>query len=122
MRNIILAALAFLATACGSKEINKTVSTEELGSGISGFAGPTPVVVTIEKGIITSVEALPNYETPGYFTLVEEQLLPRWVGMTVQEALDTELDAVSGATYSSNAVKKNVLLALEKAAGAKPEK
>lgn len=122
MRKVILTALAVLACACGSKEINKTVTTEVLGKGISGFAGPTPVSVTIEKNVITSVEALPNYETFEYFVLVKDELLPKYVGLTVEEALSTELDAVSGATYSSNAIKKNVRLAIESAAGIKNKK
>lgn len=122
MKIVILAAVAVLACACGPKEINKTVSTESIGKGIIGFAGPTPVSVTIEKNVITAVEALPNYETFEYFVLVKDELLPKYVGMTVEDALSTELDAVSGATYSSNAIKKNVRLALESAAGIKASK
>ena len=115
-----LFALSLTLTACGGRSakeatLSAVVSTEEIGKEIMGYIGPTPLVVTIEKGVITKVEALPNSETPRFFARVEELLLPRWVGMTVEEALASEPDAVSGATFSSKAVKANVRLALETA-------
>ena len=43
----------------------------------------------------------------------ESGLLEKLVGKTVEEAKTVELDAVSGATYSSEAVIKNIRLGLD---------
>ena len=40
-------------------------------------------------------------------------MLPKWKGMTVKKALSSEVDAVTGATLSSNAVRENVKRGLE---------
>lgn len=89
------------------------VSTAEAGRDIVGYAGPTPVTILIDDGVITAVTAEANKETPEFFGAVENRLLPRWVGMTVDEALSADIDAVSGATISSYAVIKNVRLGLQ---------
>ena len=52
-------------------------------------------------------------ETPRFFEMVKSGLLNKWNGMTVKQASSAKVDAVTGATYSSNAVKENVRLGLE---------
>ena len=65
------------------------------------------------NGRIVYIKALQNTETPAYFNLVKESgLFERLNGLTVEEALATDLDAVSGATYSSEAVIGNIRAAL----------
>jgi len=128
MKNIseyILAGVAVLCCASLSADDKvKTVETGQngetvintsvIGAKYDGFMGRTPVKVTIsKKGVVTSVEALPNDETPRYFDYaVAEGLLEKWNGKTVDEALEMKVDAVSGATFSSSAVIKNVRAAL----------
>lgn len=109
---------AGIAAACkGPKPKTIIVNTEELGKEIRGFAGPTPVEITVTRGKIEKIEALPNSETPGFFQRVKDSnLFTALVGMTVEEASEAELDAVSGATYSSKAVIENIRLGLEEAA------
>lgn len=80
----------------------------------TGYAGPTPVTITVKDGRIVDITAEANNETPEFFSAVEEQLLSRWNGMTVDEALAAHIDAVSGATLSSNAVIATVRLELQK--------
>lgn len=104
------------ASAPGASSSTTVISTAELGKDIIGFNGPTPLTITLEGGRITAVIAQANEETPGFFRMVEGVLLPKWVGMTPQEALATEVDAVSGATYSSRAVIANVRLAMQQLA------
>ena len=90
------------------------VNTTQLGAGVIGFNGATPVEISVCKGVITKIEALPNQETPRYFQLVKESgLLTKLVGKTVKEAKETQLDAVSGATFSSEALIQNIKLGLE---------
>ena len=129
MRNILLltAVLAVLAGAsvslssCGSGSRSQTsdtlrVNTTELGADIRGFNGPTPVEITVVKGVITEIKALPNVETPGFFQRVlDSGLLGKLDGKTLEEARDVKLDAVTGATYSSKALIENIRLGLEQA-------
>lgn len=88
------------------------VSTAETGKSITGYAGPTPVYIYIDDGRVTKVEAQKNSETPMFFERVERELLTRWDGMTVAEATAAQVDGVSGATLSSDAVIANVRLGL----------
>ena len=90
------------------------VNTVELGAAVIGYKGPTPVEVTVIGGVITSVKALPNEETPRFFQRVlDSGLLESFVGKTPKQARALKPDAVSGATYSSRAVIENIRLALE---------
>lgn len=90
------------------------VNTTELGKGIKGFRGETPLEVTFKKGKVVSVKALPNNETPKFFMkLTKSGFFDSWNGMTVKEAATKDVDAVTGASYSSKAVKANVKAAAE---------
>ena len=89
------------------------VSTEKIGKSIKGYAGQTPVRVYIRNGKVVKVEAMPNEETAGIFSEVRQRLLGKWNGMTVEKAVAAEVDGISGATYSSKAVKENVKCALK---------
>ena len=84
------------------------INTTSIGKNIEGYNGATPLNIYVEKNKIVKIEALPNSETPKYFHRVKKNLLNRWNGMTVKKAAKAEVDAVSGATYSSDAVIKNV--------------
>ena len=91
-------------TAKGNTTI---VSTRGVVRGVKGFASDTPVKIFIEKGKIKKIEAQPNQETPSIFARAEE-VLKRFVGKSVSEAQSMQVDAVSGATYSSKALVKTV--------------
>lgn len=89
------------------------VNTIESGKGIIGFNGRTPVEIAVVEGRIVYVKPLPNSETPSFFNLVVESgIFSRLNGLTVEEARQVELDAVSGATYSSEAIIQNIDKAL----------
>lgn len=89
------------------------VNTTKLTPNVRGYMGATPLKIYIKDDKILKIEALPNDETPGFFEAVKEDLLDAWNGMTVKQALNAKVDAVSGATFSSKAVKENVRLGLE---------
>ena len=93
------------------------VNTTELCKDVIGYDGPTPLKIYVVKGVVVKVEALPNTETPRFFDQVlESGLLKAVVGKKVSEAAKMPLDAVSGATYSSEAVIENLRAGLKDAA------
>ena len=89
------------------------INTTELGKDVDGYVGPTPLKVYIRKNKIEKIEFLPNQETPKYWNACKKHMLNKWDGMKVSEAKTAEVDGRTGATFSSDAVKKNVKLAIE---------
>ena len=113
-------ALAFLWMAAKGNDgvITKengvyVVNTTTLAANVEGYIGPTPLKIYIKKNKIEKIEALKNQETPKYFAKIKKQLLDKWNGMTVKEAQKAQVDGVTGATFSSDAVKENVKRGLE---------
>lgn len=93
-------------THAGASEI---VNTTELCRNVQGYAGPVPVKIYITKNRIDSVVPLENNESPDFFRrLAEAAFWQRWNGKTLDEAAEMEVDAVTGATYSSTAAISNV--------------
>ncbi len=77
-------------------------------TNFGGYAGPVPLDISISNtGVITDITALPNGESPGFFKRAEK-LLSSWKGLSAAEAETLKVDAVTGATYSSEAIKANV--------------
>lgn len=89
------------------------VNTTTLAADVEGYVGATPLKIYIKKNKILRIEALKNQETPKYFLKVKKQLLPQWNDMTVKKALKADVDGVTGATFSSDAVKENVKRGLQ---------
>ena len=115
---VAAAAIVFICATSGDDVMTKKngtyiVNTTKLGANVQGYNGPTPLNIYIKDDKIQKIEALPNDETPGFFARVQEGLLNKWNGMTVKQAATAKVDAISGATYSSNAVKENVRLGVE---------
>ena len=71
-----------------------------------------PVKIYIKQDKVVKIEALPNHETPKFFDKAKT-LLTEYNGKSVSKAAKMDVDGVSGATYSSKALKKNVQLGLE---------
>ena len=77
----------------------------------SGYHGTVKVSVTIKKNKIKSIKILENHDDAAYFNRAKGILLPLMV-----KKQSTNVDAVSGATFSSNGIIKAVRNALSKAA------
>ena len=60
------------------------------------------------------VIARPTGDTPGY-CYDASKLLKKWIGLTTKKGLELEVDAVSGATFSSNAIIENMRAGLRRA-------
>lgn len=83
------------------------VNTKPLAKDVQGYGGPVPLKIHIKDGRVAAVEAEPNAESPDFFNRAKE-LLNHWQGKSVDEALAEEVDAVSGATFSSKAIIANM--------------
>ena len=126
MKKILLGGLALIALAAtlqsalpkGDDIITKedgmtVVNTTELGKDVVGYVATTPLKIYIQKNKVVKIEALKNQGTPKYFVKVKKQLLDKWNDKKVSEAAKMKVDGVTGATFSSDAVIKNVQLGLE---------
>ena len=83
------------------------VNTKPLAKDVQGYGGPVPLKIHIKDGRVATVEAEPNAESPDFFNRAKE-LLNHWQNKSVDEALAEEVDAVSGATFSSKAIIANM--------------
>lgn len=116
--SIVALALCFQSANVKDDTITKEdgmyiVNTTTLGKNIEGYNGPTPLKIYIKKNKVVKIESLKNQETPKYYARVKKALFDKWNNLKVNEAQKLKVDAVTGATYSSEAVIKNVQLGLE---------
>lgn len=109
---MLSAMMAFSLVACSSS--TKTVSGDYTGTA-KGMGGDVTVTVTLKDSAITDVKAEGKDETEGIGTKALEKLPGEMVdGNTVN------VDAVSGATVTSNAIMEAAKAALE-SAGLNPD-
>lgn len=97
-----------------TKENGATViNTTTLADDVEGYAGPTPLKIYVKAGKVEKIEALKNIETPKYWALIKRDLLGKWNGLAVKKAATQQVDVITGATYTSEAVIENVKRGLE---------
>ena len=83
-----------------------------LSGSARGIGGQVPVTVTLgDDGAIVSVEVGENSETEGIGSKAIDQLPDKLVGLSTAEEIDA-VDAVSGATVTSEAIKEAVKVAM----------
>ena len=76
-----------------------------------GNGGPIICEVTIRNGKVIKLQVLEHNETPNYYALVEKE---DYINTLIKEQNKLpELDTVSGATISSNALKKLIINTLQ---------
>ncbi len=107
----------FTAFTSGSDIITKegkttVINTTALGKDVRGFKGQTPVKIYIANGKVQKIEALKNQDTPQFFDKAKT-LLQKFEGKSVKKASAMKVDGVTGATFSSKALIKNVQLGLD---------
>lgn len=104
MKKLLVVCIALLAlTACGSKAETYT------GEG-QGMGGAVTATVTIEEGKITAVTFEHENETPGISDPAFNEMPQKFI-----DAQSANVDVVSGATITSEAMIDAVAEALEKA-------
>ena len=111
----LIAAAVFApnAMAKGKTSAPQVIYTGEIAKKVVGYNGATPVSISITNGKITNITALDNKETPSYFNRAKEKVFKQFIGKTVDEALKLDADIATGATYSSEALIKNIKMGLQ---------
>jgi electron transport complex protein RnfG len=89
------------------------VNTTTLAQDVEGYNGPTPVEVHIKKNKIVKVVLLKSMETPKYNARIKKDMLPKYENMKIAKNKGAEVDGVTGATFTSDAVKENVRRGVE---------
>ena len=85
-----------------------TINTSTLKAA-EGYFGPTPIVIHLDSHErVSGIEFLPNNETPSYWQMAVEKLSHAWDGVSADKVSTLKVDAVSGATYSSEGIISNV--------------
>lgn len=91
------------------------IETTPFTKDIIGFAGPVPILMAItDEDRVLGIQLMENEESPGFVEeIAEAGFFNSWDNKTVGEATTLEVEAVSGASMTSGAVKSNVKKALE---------
>lgn len=114
---ILLAAgtLTLSGHAKTSGKSHQVIYTGDIARQVTGYAGATPVNIIIDHNKITKIEVLPNNESPNYLKRAVAKVLPQFEGKTVEQAKKVKADAATGATYTSQALIKNITMGLQQA-------
>ncbi len=127
-KTIIIAAIMLLVAGTSSLDARtkkkstakkaattQVIYTGDIAKKVIGYNGPIPLNITIKNGVIENIEVLDNQESPGYLKRATAKVLPQYIGKTVAEAKKLKADVATGATYSSDAIIKNIQMGLEQA-------
>ena len=97
------------------KKLGTVLFSSPYSDQVKGFNGPTPLLIALDAdGRIKDIVLLENQETPNFAKrVVDGGLYQAWNGLTIDEALNKDVDAVSGATYTSNGVKNSLKARLQ---------
>lgn len=123
MKKFLLFAAVAVLTLTGASKKDKSafskengatvVNTTEICKSVDGYNGPVPVKIYIRKNKVEKIEMLNNQEGPKYVSAVKKHLLEAWNGLGIKEATTKEIDAVTGATFTSKAFIENVRQGLD---------
>lgn len=115
MKRVFLVAIAAAVSCVAYAEPRRvaedgtiTIDSRELAPKVYGYGGVTPIRLYVDQGVVCGVEMLPNSESRAYFRDVEKKFTDYWTGLTLQEVVEQEVDVVSGASMSSEAIIENV--------------
>lgn len=103
------------ATTKSANNSTQVIYTGDIANKVIGYNGTTPLNITVKNGVIENIEVLPNQESPGYLKRAKEKVLPQYVGKSVSEAKKLKADIATGATYTSEALIKNIQMGLDQA-------
>jgi NosR/NirI family transcriptional regulator, nitrous oxide reductase regulator len=88
--------------------------TMPLCKEITGYGGNVPFVIVVsDKNTIEKLILLPNSETPNWIEALKSQgFFNTWNGLSVEESLNKKVDAITGSTFTTNAVIESMQLRL----------
>ena len=92
----------------------QVIYTGDIANKVIGYNGTTPLNITVKNGVIENIEVLENQESPAYLKRATAKVLPQYIGKTVAEAKKLNADIATGATYTSEALIKNIQMGLDK--------
>lgn len=95
------------------KDGTYVVNTTTLADDVEGYNGTTPLEIYIKKNKIVKVVLLKSMETPKYNAKVKKQMIPLYENVKLKKGKKVEVDGVTGATFTSEAVKENVQRGLD---------
>ncbi|MFT3751884.1 MAG: FMN-binding protein [Paludibacter sp.] len=93
-----------------NKILGFAMSSVSYCKDIIGYNNLTPVMILVDKKkVIKKVALQTNWETARFVNKLEQKgFFDLWVGKTLKEARNLQVDARTGATYTAQAVSKNV--------------
>ena len=103
------------ATTTKKAATTQVIYTGDIANKVIGYNGTTPLNITVKNGVIENIEVLPNQESTGYLKRAKDKVLPQYIGKTVADAKKLKPDIATGATYTSEALIKNIQMGLDKA-------
>lgn len=82
------------------------VTTEGYSDHITGYGGPTPLLIGSDKeGKISGVVMLDNNESSGFIDeVISNGLMGKWDGLSWRDAATVGVDTITGATITSQSV------------------
>ena len=103
------------ASSKKSASTTQVIYTGDIANKVIGYNGTTPLNITVKNGVIENIEVLENQESPAYLKRAKDKVLPQYIGKTVAEAKKLKPDIATGATYTSEALIKNIQMGLDQA-------
>ncbi len=84
--------------------------SSELAPRVTGYGGVVSTAIGVDdQGVIKDIQILKNSETPEFFKqIVDAKYLSNWLGKNLEEAAVLKVDAVSGATMTSEGIAKTI--------------
>ena len=120
MKNVLLTMFLLCGLTAQADDVMKKekdgtyiVNTTTLAQDVEGYNGPTPLEIHIKKNKIVKVVLLKSMETPKYNARIKKDMLPKYENQKLTKNKGVEVDGVTGATFTSDAVKENVRRGVE---------
>ena len=120
MKNVLLAMFLLCGLTAQADDVMKKekdgtyiVNTTTLAQDVEGYNGPIPLEIHIKKNKIVKVVLLKSMETPKYNARIKKDMLPKYENQKLTKNKGVEVDGVTGATFTSDAVKENVRRGVE---------
>lgn len=97
-----------------AKEIGRVIYSHNVARDVTGFAGSTPIFIFVDtNSTIKGIHMPENGESESYVELLrKEDFFNRWNHKNIEHIKTVESDAISGCTYTVNAVVQNLNLSI----------
>ena len=120
MKKILIALMLIGAMSAQADDVMRkekdgtyVVNTTSLAQDVEGYNGPTPVEVYIKKNKIVKVVPLKTMDGAKYVAKVKKDMLTKYEGVKIKKGVVPEVDGVTGATFTSDAMKENIRRAVD---------